>query len=160
MDKAAIIRALLASLREEVERAASAAERTRNDAVHEEARPENDKDTRALEQTYLARGQAQRVVDLEEACKRVAFMEVRDFGPNDPIDLSALIRVESDADQSRWYLLAPAGGGRSIEHEGTTIDVLTPQAPLGRALAGRLYGDDLELKLGARQRELSIVEVR
>jgi hypothetical protein len=27
-------------------------------ATHEEAKPENDKDTRALEQSYLARGQA------------------------------------------------------------------------------------------------------
>lgn len=29
-------------------------------ATHEEAKPEDDKDTRALEQSYLARGQAQR----------------------------------------------------------------------------------------------------
>jgi len=34
-------------------------------ATHEENKPENDKDTRALEQSYLARGQAQRVVELQ-----------------------------------------------------------------------------------------------
>jgi hypothetical protein len=159
MDKPAIIRALLASLQEDVARASDAAERTRGDAIHDEARPENDKDTRALETSYLARGQAQRVADLEEACKRVAFMEVRDFGPEDAIGLSALILLEVDG-QARWYLLAAAGGGRSIQHAGTTIEVLTPQAPLGRALAGRVRGDDLELKLGARQRELSILDLR
>ena len=45
----------------------SAAQRAVVDgATHEENRPENDKDTRALEQSYLARGQAQRVVELQE----------------------------------------------------------------------------------------------
>lgn len=159
MNKSSIIQALLASLQQEVERATQAAERSRHDATHEEARPENDKDTRALETSYLARGQAQRVVDLEDACRRVAFMEVRDFAPDDPIDLSALVLLESE-EEERWYLLAAAGGGRTIDLEGTKIDILTPQAPLGRALVGRQRGDDLELTLGPRRRELSIVQVR
>lgn len=158
MDKRSIIRALGSALHDEIARATVTAERTRKDAVHEEARPENDKDTRALETSYLARGQAQRVVELEDAEKRIAFMEVRDFGPEDPIDLSALILVEEQS-ESRWYLLAAAGGGRTIVHEGTSIDIVTPQAPLGRALLGRLPGDELELRLGPRVRELSISRV-
>ena len=98
------------------------------------------------------------MVDLEQAAKLVAFMALRDFGPEDPIDLSAVIQLESD-EGTRWYWLAPAGGGRSLELEGRTIDVLTPEAPLGRALVGKQRGDELELRLGSRQRELSIVEV-
>jgi transcription elongation GreA/GreB family factor len=39
------------------------------------------------------------------------------------------------------------------------VDVITPEAPLGRALAGRVQGEDLELRLGARQRELYIARV-
>jgi hypothetical protein len=159
MDKRALVRALVALLQQEIARATEAAERTRAGAIHEEARPENDKDTRALEASYLARGQAQRVVDLEQAAKRVEFMPVRDFGPDDPIDLSALIQLDSQ-DGVRWYWLAPAGGGRTLEHDGQALDVLTPEAPLGRALVGKQCGDDLELRLGARQRELTIVAVR
>src|ERR1700761_8976870 len=50
----------------------SAAQRTVVDgATHEENRPENDKDTRALEQSYLARGQAQRVVELQDALNKL-----------------------------------------------------------------------------------------
>jgi hypothetical protein len=158
MDKRALVRALGALLQQEITRATESAERTRAGAIHEEARPENDKDTRALEASYLARGQAKRVADLESEYKQVAFMPVRAFGPDDAIELSALVQLESEEGR-RWYWLAPAGGGRSLEHEGRTIDVLTPEAPLGRALVGKQRGDELELRLGARQRELSIVDV-
>jgi transcription elongation GreA/GreB family factor len=159
MDKHGLIRALIVSIEEEILRATEVAERTRAGAVHDEARPENDKDTRALEISYLARGQAQRVVDLQVALKQVSFMEVRSYGPHDIIGLSALVRVESDED-SHWYLLATAGGGRRVEYEGHSVDVITPEAPLGRALVGRHQDQDFELRLGGRVRELSIAEVR
>ncbi|HKU40147.1 MAG TPA: hypothetical protein VJR89_18435 [Polyangiales bacterium] len=159
LDKAALLRTLIGLLEQDIARARDAAQRTREGAVHEEARPENDKDTRALEQTYLARGQAQRVVDLELECKTVTFMTLRDFGPDDAIDLGALVALESE-DAMRWYFLAAAGGGRSLQQQGVTIDVLTPQAPLGKALIGRARGDDLELRVGGRLRELAIVDVR
>ncbi|HEX7479143.1 MAG TPA: GreA/GreB family elongation factor [Polyangiales bacterium] len=159
LDKHALVQALVASLEDEILRATQAANRTREGAIHEEARPENDKDTRALEASYLARGQAQRVVDLQGASKRVAFMGTRDFGPDDPIDLSALILLEGD-DAERWYLLAPAGGGRRLEQSGTSVDVITPEAPLGKALVGRFRGEEVRVQLGARARELRIVEVR
>jgi hypothetical protein len=157
-DKPKVVRALVDALAQEIARATQAANRTRAGAVHEEARPENDKDTRALEASYLARGQAQRVVDLERDHKRVAFMEMRSFGPSDPIDFSALILLETDG-EARWYFFAPAGGGRRLELGDSVVDVITPEAPLGRALAGRVQGEDLELRLGARQRELYIARV-
>jgi transcription elongation GreA/GreB family factor len=159
MNKPTLVRALVSLLEQDIARAMQAAERTREGAVHEEARPENDKDTRALEASYLARGQAQRVVDLEQECKLLAFMSVRDFGATDAIDLGALVELESDEDR-KWYFVAPAAGGRSLVHEDVVINVITPQAPLGRALIGRVLGDDLELRAGGRVRELSIMDVR
>jgi hypothetical protein len=158
MDKRALIRSLVASIEEEIARATQSAEQTRAGVVHEEARPENDKDTRALEASYLARGQAQRVVDLQAAQKRVAFMEVREFGPDDPIALSALVLLETD-DVARWYLLAAAGGGRRLQSDGIDVDVLTPESPLGRALAGRLSGEEVVLRTAGRARELIIAKV-
>jgi transcription elongation GreA/GreB family factor len=163
MDKPALIRELCAQLEAEIARAIETATRTREGAVHEEARPENDKDTRALEASYLARGQAQRVVDLQAALKQVTFMQVRDFGPDDAIDLSALVQLE-DQDETRWYLITPAGGGHKLPLGATNIDVLTPQAPLGRALIGRYVGDEVALAgthshLG-KKREWTIVQLR
>ena len=158
IDKPALIRALVAQLEDEIARATDTAERTREGAVHEEARPENDKDTRALEASYLARGQAQRVVDLQVGLQQIKFMEVRRFGADDPIDLSAVVRLESD-DESRWYLLAPAGGGRKLQLDGRAYDVLTPQAPLGRALVGRSVGDEVSVAVAGRRREWAIEAV-
>jgi transcription elongation GreA/GreB family factor len=154
-DKPALLRALCALLEAEIARATEAAESTRKGATHEEARPENDKDTRALEQSYLARGQAQRVVDLQVGLKQVQFMEVRAFGEDDAVDLSALVQLEA-ADETRWYLIAPAGGGNKLQLGATHIDVLTPAAPLGRLLIGRYVGDEITLN----KREWTIAEVR
>lgn len=158
-DKRAVLTAFLEEIAGEIARATATADRSRHDATHEEAKPENDKDTRALETSYLARGQAQRVVELEQAERQVRFMTLRDFGPDDPIDVSALVEVE-DEGVSTWYLIVPAAGGRSISYAGVTIDLLTPQAPLGRALIGRVSGDDLELRAAGRVRELLIRQVR
>lgn len=159
MDKRAILAVFLEQIAGEIARATVAANRSRHDATHEEARPENDKDTRALETSYLARGQAKRVVELEMAERQVRFMTLREFGSDDAIDLSAL--VELDADGARtWYFIAPAAGGRSIDYDGVTIDLLTPEAPLGRALIGRSSGEDLEVRVGGRAREIVILSVR
>lgn len=160
IDKRDMVRALCALLEQEIVRATETAERTRAGATHEEARPENDKDTRALEQTYLARGQAQRVVDLQEALKLVTFMELRAFGADDAIGLSALIQLES-GDEERWVLLAPAGGGRKLAADGgISVDVVTPESPLGQALAGRYQGDEFTLRTGNRTKEFVIAAVR
>jgi transcription elongation GreA/GreB family factor len=160
MDKPALIRALCAQLEAEIARATESAERTRQGATHEEARPENDKDTRALEASYLARGQAQRVVDLQIALKQIKFMELRKFGPDDAIEVSALVQLEAE-DETRWYFIAPAGGGHKLQLGATSIDVLTPQAPLGRALTGRYVGDEIALAGAAgRKREWTISQLR
>ena len=159
MDKHELIQALCALLEDEIARATETAERTREGAVHAEARPENDKDTRALESSYLARGQAQRVVDLQIALKQVRFMEVRTFDPATVIGISALVHLEADSD-SRWIFLSPAAGGRRLQIGETAVDVLTPDAPLGRALIGRCQGDDLVLRSGGRAKEYEIREVR
>jgi transcription elongation GreA/GreB family factor len=160
MDKHALIRALCEQLEDEIARATESASRIREEAVHEEARPENDKDTRALEQTYLARGQALRVVDLQVALQQIKFMDVRNFGPDDPVDVSALVQLEAD-DETRWYLIAPAAGGRKLQLEAAPqVDVLTPQAPLGRSLIGRYQGEEVMLGPAGRQREWSIALIR
>jgi len=159
MDKHALIQALCAQLEDEIARAIETAQRAREGAVHEEARPENDKDTRALETSYLARGQAQRVVDLQVALKQVRFMDVREFGPDDAIAISALVQLEAEGEE-RWIFLAPAAGGRRLQLAAASVDVLTPEAPLGRALIGRCEGDEVTLRTTGKAREYAIVSVR
>ena len=159
MDKHELIQALCSALEEEIARATETAQRAREGAVHEEARPENDKDTRALESSYLARGQAQRVVDLQIALKQVRFMEVQSFDADTAIGISALVHLEAEG-ESRWVFLAPAAGGRRLQLGATGVDVLTPEAPLGRALIGRCQGEEIVLRTAGRSREYEISDVR
>lgn len=119
-------------------------------ATHSEAKAENDKDTRGLEQSYVARGQAKRVAELEAAASDVAAMKLRTFG-DDPIAMSALVLVEEDGKRQR-YFVAPGGGGSLLAGD---VQVITPASPLGSALLGKRVDDTVEF----RGRELEIVEV-
>lgn len=137
----------------------SAAQRTVVDgATHEENRPENDKDTRALEQSYLARGQAQRVVELQDALNKLKACELRKFAADTAIALTALVAVD-DGKEVVHYFIAPAGGGGRIASGGVEVRVVTPQAPIAQALIGKHEGDDLDLRTPQGVVECSIASV-
>lgn len=149
-------RALKAELIEALEgtlRALEAAHAdTRQAATHEEAKPENDKDTRALEQSYLARGQAMRIEALKAGLAAVGTMNL---AQGDVGRVGALVEVEEDED-AMAYFLAPEGGGTKLKGG---VQVVTPVSPLGRALLGKRVGDEVELKLGGKTRVLTVTAV-
>jgi transcription elongation GreA/GreB family factor len=156
LDKAGLRAELHAQLTQALETAQAAYDAAIEGATHPEARAENDKDTRGLEQSYLARGQAQRVAELEAALADVGAMKLRAFGDGDPIAMSALVEVTS-GDERRQYFVAPGGGGNVLAGD---VQVITPASPLGRALLGKRVDDEVELKLGDKTRQLEIVELR
>lgn len=121
-------------------------------ATSEEAKAEHSKDTRALEQTYLARGQAQRVEALFEGLSRVAALPVRDFAAGEPIAVGALVEIEEDGAAS-VLLLVPFGGG--IRLAGGE-QVVTPASPLGRALIGKTAGEGGEVVAAGRTRAFEV----
>ncbi|HEY2513874.1 MAG TPA: GreA/GreB family elongation factor, partial [Polyangiaceae bacterium] len=125
-------------------------------ATHEEAKPENDKDTRALEQSYLARGEALRVDELKQALADVQSMRLRDFQEGDAAALGALVSLEDEAGTTLSWL-APHGGGTRLA--GGAVQVVTPKSPLGRALLGKCAGDECEVVLAGRTRTLTVVRV-
>jgi transcription elongation GreA/GreB family factor len=157
-DKAALVAAAVDRLREDAEALRESARQTREGAIHEESRAENDKDTRGLEASYLARGQAARVEEMEEAAAKLRFLELKAHGPDDPIGLSALVTVEVDGAEQRYFLV-PVAGGLRVSVGGVEVQLLTPASPLGRSLVDKREGDDFELRLRGRLREYEIVEV-
>ena len=84
-EKHRVREAVLEKLSEQLAHALHAAEGTRKDATHEEAKPENDKDTRALEQSYLARGQAMRAEEVLEQVQVLRYLQLPAFGESDVI---------------------------------------------------------------------------
>ena len=155
IDKKAVVDALRARVAADLDAAITSQRDAQAGATHEEARPEGDKDTRATEASYVARGLAQRVADLQEAASLLANMLVRRFGEDDVVAVSAVVTCEDENGAECLYFIAPAGGGIKLAVGGQTLGVITPASPLGRVMLGKRAGDDVEL----RGRELSIVLV-
>lgn len=122
-------------------------------ATHGEARAENDKDTRGLEQSYLARGHAARVEELEAVLPALAALAVGPAGPR--VSLGAVVTVDDDGSRLRYYL-APWGGGVTL---AGGIQVVTPQSPIGRGLLGKQVGDVAEVHRPGGVRELEIESI-
>lgn len=146
---------LLTSTRDQV---AAAQRSVQEGATHAESRQEGSKDMRATEQSYIARGQALRVTELEADRSRVVALELRTFTDDDPVALSALVQVESDG-KKRWIFVAPAGGGLALQEANVTVQVVTPTSPLGQALVGAMAGDELVIERGGKDEELTIVRI-
>jgi transcription elongation GreA/GreB family factor len=144
---------LLASDLATRERAHKAA---REGATHEEAKPENDKDTRALEASYLARGEAVRVEEIRASLAEVQSMQLRATREGEPVALGAIVLAEENG-ESLILWLAPHGGGNRLA-DGA-VQIVTPKSPLGRALIGKRAGDECEVRLAGRNRVLTIERV-
>jgi transcription elongation GreA/GreB family factor len=157
--KRALLAGLLAHVEGEIATMRKAAWDAAQAATHEEAKPENDKDTRALEASYLAAGQAERVRTLEMAVKVLAGLELRDIGKTTPICASAVVTLEDEDGARTTFFMSPHGGGVRLELDGASVQVVTPQSPLGVALLGKLHGDVIELRAKAGLREMTIVDV-
>jgi transcription elongation GreA/GreB family factor len=156
--KRELVEALLAKLDAELETMRRAAKDAREAATHEEAKPENDKDTRALEASYLAGAQAARVRELEGAIKAIGGMPLIDL-EGKKIQASAVVMLEDEDEAKTTFFLAPFGGGATLAAASMTVQVVTPQSPLAQALFGRTSGDVIELRAKGRPREMTIVEV-
>lgn len=139
MNKTAIVQAIIDALREDFEARQRSSRQTRSAGNDAETKAEGKYDTRSTEENYLADGlarQAQEAVLAAAAYEKVA---VRDFGPGEPIDVGALVRM-AFADADEWFFLGPAGGGIEVRHAGQTVTVITPESPLGARLMGQTAG--------------------
>jgi len=150
--KADLKRELLEQLEAQLVTARAAHAAATEGAISDEARPENDKDTRGLEQSYLARGHAQRVADLETAVSTIGALPTATMTK---VGIGALVQVEED-DKTREIYVAGYGGGLTLASD---VTVVTPTSPMGRALLGKQVDDECELAAGGSQRTLVITEV-
>jgi transcription elongation GreA/GreB family factor len=158
LDKRALHASLLAALRNELAQAERAARESAEAANHPEARPENDKDTRKIELSYLAAGQAARVRELESAVALVQTLPAEPLAAGAPVTAGAVVTLDV-AGKQQCLIVSPAGGGLKLDTPRGPINVVTPQAPLGRALLGRTAGDSFELLLAGRTNEVEILSV-
>lgn len=158
MNKAALFKALEAQCAADLASLTQAAVAAHLAATHVESKAEDQYDTRGLEASYLAGAQSKRTMELQEVVDQFRHLDIKAFGPTTPIAATAVVAVECDGVRSH-YLLMPKGGGRSIQHEGKTIHVVTPQSPMGSALLARKVNDEIEVHVAGQVRDYQIVAV-
>jgi transcription elongation GreA/GreB family factor len=127
-------------------------------ATHEESKAEDQYDTRGLEASYLAGAQSKRAAELEGLLALYRFVDLKNFGPETPIASTALVELECEG-KHHTYLMMPQGGGLHVEHEGKTVQIVTPQAPMGEALMGKRVGDSVEVFVQKTSRDYEILAV-
>src|SRR5947209_3513864 len=133
MNKRLLLKEIVASLNENLAVLEKAARASHAEATHESSKAENKYDTRGLEAAYLAGGQARQARELLEDIKAYRALQMKEFGATDPIELSALVELETQGTSGR-YFIGPRSGGLEIDYKGVEIIVLTPQSPLGHQL--------------------------
>lgn len=159
-DKSAVREALRASLASTLATLVHVAKDAAEGATHEDNRSEGDKDMRATEQSYIARGQAMRAEELADELARLEATPLRSFGEGDAIAPGALVRVSIDEEDERVLFVVPWGGGTELRVGRAKVTVITPSSPVGQALVGRRQGEDFELAQRGAVREWVIEEVR
>src|SRR5262245_31534607 len=158
VDKRALLEQLRAGLRDELERATRHARDAAEATTHEENRPENDKDMRSTETSYVARGQALRARDLELALRRLGVLEVREFADGAAIEASAVVEVEEESRRISYFVV-PAGGGLRLRAGRREILSLATTSPLGRALLGLSVGEEAEVTTPQGSRLVTVIAV-
>jgi transcription elongation GreA/GreB family factor len=158
MSKTQLLKQIIASLSESLNVLEKAARASHAEATHESSKAENKYDTRGLEAAYLAGGQARQAKDLMDSLKIYEALALKDFARAEPIDLTALVELESDGTRST-YFIGPKNGGLEIEFQGQEVTVLTPQSPLGQNLMGKKAGQRWTTQLGGSMIRHRVVSV-
>jgi len=159
MEKAKLIREIIERLSENLAVLEKAARASQAEATHESSKAENKYDTRGLEAAYLAGGQARQAREILESIKQYGALPSKDFGADEPIDLTALLELETGGARS-LYFIGPRHGGLEIKHKRKEIMVITPQSPLGQNLMGKKAGEKWTAEVGGSTVKYQIVSVR
>ncbi|OQX68480.1 MAG: hypothetical protein B6A08_10120 [Sorangiineae bacterium NIC37A_2] len=166
IDKQALLDEVKKRLSEQLERLTQEQRNTQAGVVHEDNRAEGDKDMRSTEASYVARGQAARVVELLDEVRLAGLVQPKRFQDSDPIAWGALFSLEDEQGALSHHLLMPGGAGLSLRvplgapsAQEVTVTLVSARSPLGQALIGLLVGDIVTLDAETKSREWTLVEV-
>jgi hypothetical protein len=138
--KVLLFDAIREELRAQLLRLKQAAQEAHAAATDAGSKAESKYDTRNLEASYLASGQAKQVEELADALRLFEAFDVMSIEKSEKIVMGSLVGTADSA----WYLLAPSAGGLEIIHDGREVTVLTPSSPLFQKLLGKARRDLIE----------------
>jgi hypothetical protein len=126
----------------------AAAAEAKENATGDETKSDGKYDTRAIEAGYLAGAQAEQAAKLAEAVRLFNAFDPPIYDEAEAIGPGALVETEHGG-EIIYYLLAPAGGGHTVEYDGFDCTVLSPEA--------RLYQELLEARSGELVEESALM---
>ena len=144
-----LMAAFIALVEAELKILSGAFEASRSAATHEESKQEDKHDTRGVEASYLAAGQANRVEELKRTLSILKNFSPRQFVSEDKIGLGALIELVTN-NEPFYYFLSPVGGGYKVSLD-KMIQIITPESLLGQELKDKYVGDEIEAKAKVRK---------
>lgn len=162
IDKKQILKLIIESLQQEETILIQASLSARTAATEPEAKPENKYDTRGLEQSYLADGQAMRAQELKKAIHYLRDLKLKNFDSKSAIEVSALVELlpEDDSSKSKYYFMVPDRGGIKVRFDNHEILTVSPESPMGQVLFGKRQGEVIEFKAGGQTRSYEILSVK
>ncbi|WGV99691.1 GreA/GreB family elongation factor [Vibrio sp. YMD68] len=158
MNKLELKQIILISLNEKWEIAKSATQRAIDAATDEETVPEHKYDTLALEASYLAHGQALRVQECEKEIQQFESMIIHD-SKDEKVALGSCVTLLCDDEKTKHLFMGPCSGGVTVKWQEHIVSVITPLAPLGKAMLGKELGDEVELKVGDSVYDYEIIDI-
>jgi transcription elongation GreA/GreB family factor len=154
MDKFEVVKKFLMHFQQEHQLLLQSAQTAHEAATHEESRAEDRHDTFAIEASYLAAGQAERVKQLARTVLEFESFLLNGIQAN-RVQLGSLVHY-SMMNKNHFAWIANDGGGESIQIESTLVQVLSLRSPLGEVLEGASVGDEIEFEIRGKERKIFI----
>ncbi|MFG6486283.1 GreA/GreB family elongation factor [Roseateles sp. BYS78W] len=160
MDKFLLQQQVLERLAEDLMQAEQAARTAHETATHEENIAENKYDTLGLEAAYLATGQARRAEAIRQSIANWRQFRPLPYDASKGIQLGALVCL-TDADDNQQHLfLGPFGGSMKLASGDQPVQVISSEAPLGRALLGKCEGDEVAIEVAPTRQQFEVLWVQ
>jgi transcription elongation GreA/GreB family factor len=159
MDKFLLQQQVLERLAEDLLQAESAMRAAHETATHEENIAENKYDTLGLEAAYLSTGQARRAEAIRQAMAHWRQFRPHPYDANKGIQLGALVCLVDADDKQQQLFLGPHGGSMKLVSGSEFVQVISSEAPLGRAMLGKCEGDQVSIQLAPTRQQFEVLRV-
>lgn len=146
MNKQYILQDLAKQLTHSIENAKDAAQAARKDATHDQSKAETQYDSLGTEMSYLADGQNQRLLSLQQALNQVNQFNCQQHHSDDAIKVGSLVSLtDIDTAKTQHYIILPFCGGSQVITEEQSVTVVTPQSPFAKKLINKFIDDEVEI---------------
>jgi transcription elongation GreA/GreB family factor len=159
MDKFWLQQQVLERLAEDLLQAERAMQAAHETATHEENIAENKYDTLGLEAAYLSTGQARRAEAIRQAMAHWRQFRPLPYDASKGIQLGALVCLVDADDKQQQLFLGPNGGSMKLVSGSEIVQVISSEAPLGRAMLGKCEGDQVSIQLAPARQQFEVLRV-